>query len=152
MNWPDSGPALIYDFGRRVYVFNDVLCYELLVCYIQSFCVIYRRLDINLVSAGGTRRAITHLQKDHNAKNKQSPRESASVPRLSNDSTGKQTPTQNLLTRRANVKKKATSTKGEKERKARKARPEDQEPMTENDNEDDEDESEASQSLRRPRQ
>ena len=36
VNWPDPEPAHIYKIGRVFNVFNDVLYYELLFCYIQS--------------------------------------------------------------------------------------------------------------------
>ena len=37
VNWPDSGPALMWGNGHLFYVFNDLSYYESLVCYIESF-------------------------------------------------------------------------------------------------------------------
>ena len=40
VNWPEPSPAEIYDFGRRFIVFDNILYYELLVCYIEMLYIV----------------------------------------------------------------------------------------------------------------
>ena len=42
MNWRQTGPAKIYEVGRRFYVFNDLLYYGYWFCYIQMKYIILK--------------------------------------------------------------------------------------------------------------